>query len=196
MILILSKKAIKVCEFMILAISLRATYKKHNMRKINLPLALCTLITLLSVFGCTEKPKPEIDESGYIGTYYGKHYLADSVSLRTIVGNENMIYDDTLVVTNGASATDGKVNAKSSLLGGQTIELDVSTGAITPVYIGNITILSTTLKDSKFNTGSTASWNSDKSVVTTHLTATVTYVLGSTDIPITPVNINGSFTKH
>lgn len=154
------------------------------------------LLTLVSVLGCKPTPDPTIDESSYIGIYYGKHYLADSVSLRTIVGNENMIYDDTLEVTNGASATDGKVNAKSILLGGKTIEIDVSTGIITPVYIGNITVLSTTLKDSKFNTGSIATWDASKTTVTTHLTATVTYVLGSTDIPITPVIINGSFVKH
>lgn len=155
------------------------------------------LSAVLTIGGCSSKATT-VDETGYIGTYYGQHYLADSVTLRTIINDSTatMVYPDTLVITNGTSATDGKVYAKSSLLGSSTIEMDVTTGNATPANLGNIVILGTTLKNCKLNQGSTASWNTDKSNLSTHLAVSVTYNFNGTDINLPPTTINGAFVKQ
>ena len=169
--------------------------RKQN--KLFIAVISTALFFLFSISGCTKTTAVEVDESGYLGTYYGQHFLADSTTLRVIVGaSAVMVYDDTLLVTNGGSTTDGKVKAKSSLLGGNTIEIDVTTGIVTPVFLGDVYILSTTLKNVKFNTGSTATWNAAKTNVTTHLNASVNYDFGGTLIPLTPVIINGVFVKQ
>lgn len=156
-----------------------------------------TFITILSFLsGCGTKP-PTYDETGYPGTYYGKHYLADSNFIRGIIGDPTatVVYDDTLVITNGADATDGKVNAKSSLLGGGTIEIDINSGAATPVFLGNIEVLGTILKNTKLTSGK-GTWNSDKTLLSTQLVANVTYDFNGTDIPLTGFKINGQFAKR
>lgn len=155
-----------------------------------------TFAVLLSVLsGCDPKPKT-YDETGYPGTYYGKHYLADSDLIQGISNpTATVIYDDTLIITNGADATDGKINAKSSLLGGGTIEIDISTGTATPVFLGNIEVLGTTLKNTKLTSGK-GTWNSDKTQLTTQLVANVTYDFNGTDIPLSGFKINGQFNKR
>lgn len=156
-----------------------------------------TFAVLLSVLsGCDPKPKT-YDETGYPGTYYGKHYLADSDFIQGIIGDPTatVIYDDTLIITNGADATDGKINAKSSLLGGGTIEIDISTGTATPVFLGNIEVLGTTLKNTKLTSGK-GTWNTDKTQLSTQLVANVTYNFNGTDIPLSGFKINGQFTKQ
>jgi hypothetical protein len=160
--------------------------------------ALCSLILSVALLtGCKDKTDSKIDESAYIGTYYGKHYLADSVNIRRIVGDENMIYDDTLIITNGSNTTDGLIMAKSSLLGAKSIEMNVSNGEITPVNIGDLTILSTTLKDTKVTPGSTGNWDNSFGTLNTHLIISVTYMLnGTTPVNLDGIAINGNFAKQ
>lgn len=168
--------------------------KKHTL---SLTFTFAAILSVIFLSGCGTTAPPTYDESGYIGTYYGKHYLSDSVSIRSVIGDPsaNMIYPDTLIVTNGTDATDGKVIARSSLLSGGNIEINTSTGIITPVNLGNVSILSTTLTNTKITSGSTGIWNSSKTVVNTHLAVNVTYNFNGTDIPLT-VNINGVFNKQ
>ncbi len=156
------------------------------------------VIAVLSISGCSKPTTTPVDESGYLGTYYGKHYLSDSQTIRGILNDPaaQMIYDDTLIVTNGSNSEDGKLNANSSLLGGSDIEFDVNTGNITPVLLGNISILGTVLQNCKAKSGSTANWSSDKSTVTTFIAAAVTYNFNGTPINLDPVSIKGSFTKQ
>jgi hypothetical protein len=155
-------------------------------------------IPALFLTGCNDDPKvTPIDESAYLGTFIGKHYLADSASLRLLVGqDENMIYDDTLTITTGASTSDGIVSAQSTLLSGRSLEVNLADNTMPPKLLGDLTILSTTLKDVKVNTGSTASWGTNNASVTTHLAATVTYLFNGSPIEKLPVTINGSFVKQ
>ncbi|MCC6584072.1 MAG: hypothetical protein IT271_10235 [Chitinophagales bacterium] len=161
-----------------------------------LTFTFAAIVSAIFLSGCSKPVDPTYDETGYSGTYYGKHYLADSNSIRMIVGADaTMIYDDTLIITNGADSTDGKVNAKSSLLGGGTIEINTIGGAATPVFLGNIDVLGTTLKNTKLTSGK-GTWNGDKTQLTTHLVVNVTYDFNGTDIPLTGFKINGQFTKQ
>lgn len=153
-----------------------------------------TAITSLFFIGCGEDPVV-YDESGYPGTYTGYHRLVDSASLSPLLGDIDYSFYDTLEVTNGSSNTDGKVYAKSAYLGGNIIEIDISktSANITPKLIGTITIPPTTLTDAKIGSGSAASWNTDKTLVSVKLNAGATY-----GVIVLPPSLRlwGDFTKQ
>lgn len=162
-----------------------------------LSLTFATIISAIFLSGCSKPVDPTFDETDFIGTYYGDHYLADSNFIRGIIGDPTATvkYGDTLIITNGSGTTDGKINAKSSLLGGGTIEINIETGTATPVFLGNIDVLGTTLKNTKLTSGK-GSWNDDKTQLSTQLVANVTYNFNGTDIPLNGFKINGVFIKQ
>lgn len=133
-------------------------------------------LSVLFIYGCTPDEPKIYDETGYSGTYVGYHRLVDSASL-SILGDIDFSFYDTLVVTNGTDSTDGKLFAKSSYLGGSTIEIDISKSSsnITPKLIGTIVVGSTILTDAKIAAGSNAVWNADKSAIQLKLTAGATF---------------------
>ncbi|MCB0507088.1 MAG: hypothetical protein KDD21_02195 [Bacteroidetes bacterium] len=167
------------------------------MKNKKLPLFIIALVAIsfMMCISCTPEPT-EYDETGYTGTFYGHHYLADSAQIRIILNDPgaDMIYADTFDITNGTSATDGKLDVKSHLLGNSTIQLDITNGKVTPVFLGDISILGTTLQDSKLTSGS-ATWNATKDSLNTQLFATVTYNYNGTPINIPDVEIVGKFDK-
>lgn len=162
---------------------------------LSVTIAFTAIISLFLLSGCGEDPTV-YDETGYLGTYTGYHHL-DSAGLISLGVGEpgDFSFLDTIVVTNGSSVNDGKLNGKSSLLSGGTIEISLSNNQITPVKLGNISILGTTIKNTNVNPGSTGIWNSDKSLLATKLNATVTYNFNGTDLDGLPITINGSFSK-
>lgn len=182
-----------------MAIYLHNNIKMKKMRKQNL-FTIATLVAIISISFFTTSCGSEekvYDESGYVGTYYGKHFLADSAFIRGILQDPtaNMMYDDTLVITNGTDNTDGKLIAKSKLLGNADIEFDISNNNVSPTFLGNISVLGTTLKNTKLTSG-TGVWNTDKTALNTNLVATVTYTYNSSDIELPGIKINGQFTKQ
>lgn len=169
------------------------------MKKQTLFSLFLVIATTIVVSGCKDKtPDPTHDESSYIGTYYGNHYLADSFTISGLVEDPTatMIYADTFIVSNGTSTTDGKLSVKSSLLSANPIEVNIANNAITPVNMGNVSILGTTIKYTKINTGSTATWNDAKSLINTHLNVSATFNYDGTDIPLNGITINGKFEKQ
>lgn len=150
--------------------------KKMKRNKLFLIGAVVAALTTIFSTGCTPE-ETTYDETGYPGTYVGYHRLVDSASLSALLGDIDYSFYDTLVVTNGTSTTDGKIYAKSSYLGGNTIEIDVSTSpaAITPKVIGTIQVDATTLTDTKIGSGSTATWDASKNNVAVKITAGATY---------------------
>ena len=150
-------------------------------------------ISVLLLSSCTPDPV-EYDETGYTGTYTGYHRLVDSANLTHLLGDIDYSFLDTLVVTNGTSNTDGKIYAKSSYLGGNIIEIDISktSSNITPKMIGTLNIESTVLTDAKIGSGSTATWNATKDIANVKINAGATY-----GVIVLPPSIRlwGDFTK-
>lgn len=168
--------------------------------KTNKLFSLTTIVALFSISifttSCGSDPKT-YDESGYVGTYTGYHHLDSAGLIGLGVGSAgDFSFWDTLVVSNGSDNTDGKLVGISSLLTGGTIEISLENNQITPVNLGNVSILGTTIKNVKVLSGSTGIWNSDKTTISTHLATNVTYTFNGADIPDLPVTINGNFNKQ
>lgn len=161
-----------------------------------------TFLALIAIFSisvlitsCGDKIKT-YDESGYIGTYTGYHHLDSSGLIGLGIGSPgDFSFWDTIIVKNGTDNSDGKLVGNSTLLTGGTIEISLSNNNITPVNLGNISILGTEIKNVKVQSGSTGIWNSDKTTLSTHLVTTVTYNFNGADIPNLPITINGNFSK-
>ncbi|HRG36724.1 MAG TPA: hypothetical protein PK355_10565 [Chitinophagales bacterium] len=166
------------------------------MKKQTLLFTVAVLLSALFITGCGDDTPKTYDESQHIGIYTGKHALADSAALRTILEDPDLdvFFDDSLTITNGSSTTDGKLTAVSKYLNGKIIEIDLakSTSNITPTSIGSLTFGPVTLNNVKLNTGSNATWNGSITIASTNLVAAVDF--GA--ITGIPVRINGTFTKQ
>lgn len=177
----------------IFATTLTNTFK---MKKHSLFFALAVIFSALFISSCGDNTPTTYDESQHIGIYTGKHALADSVALRTILEDPDLdvFFDDSLTITNGASTTDGKLVAVSKYLNGRSIEIDITktSSNITPTSVGSLTFGPVVLNNVKLNAGSNAVWNSSITIANTNLVAAVDF--GA--ITGIPVRINGVFTKQ
>ena len=166
------------------------------MKKQSLFFTIAVIFAAFFITSCGDDTPTTYDESQHIGLYTGKHALADSVALRTILEDPDLdvFFDDSLTITNGASTTDGKLVAVSKYLNGKSIEIDITktTSNITPTSIGSLIFGPVTLNNVKLNAGSNAVWNSTFSIANTNLVAAVDF--GA--ITGIPVRINGTFTKQ